>query len=832
MKRYLLSVALGTGIALSVLAVPAKRGNRTFTQSDGKQITVSLVGDERFHSFVTTDGLTVERADDNSDFYYVTPAGRTAVLAHNLGERTAEEANFLATANSELSVAKLAAARLAAEPARAKSLAHVPAKKSSQVPSKGSPRIPVLLVAYKDVKFKDGDNALSTFQSFFSEGDVSAHQYFYDQSNGKYSPQFDVYGPITLTKNRSSYGGNNSAGNDKGVGTMVGEACSGLDESIDFSKYDNDGDGECDVVIVLYAGVGEASSDVSNAVWPCQWELASSDYGKSLTLDKVKVNKFAVFNELYGDGSKVDGIGTVCHEFSHCLDLPDFYDTNYGPHFGMAHWSLLDYGCYNNDGYLPIGYSAYEKSFMGWIELQEAQENTKYTLPVFNKKSADTDVAIKVTNKANSNEYYVLENRAQQGWDTYMPTEGMLITHVTYLASAWSGNTVNDYDLQRMTPIPADNSLKLNKTSYFGTTYYDVDEDDLLGDLWPYGNATELTNTSTPAAKVNTGTYMSKPITEITRNTDGSISFWAMKADLPLLTAPTLNGAIDIEPTAFTASWDDVANSAIDGVTYTLEVTEHRDVYYELVSETDFTVKSNDWESDGYTTYSASVWRLGSSNNIGSLTSPAFTTDDTGVVTVVLNAKYYSSDGSSVKVSLLNAAGSYVDSKTVSLSDSFNDYVFVLSATAHEKYSVKIESVANKKRVELANAKIYTGDASSVVSSAAKAPAEVGDASSRTITGITGNSYTVSGLNEYGSYDFRIKAVPSDNKSYNESEWSDRQTVILATSGIENVDANTNVDAPNAVYFDLQGRQVNVNNLTPGIYVRRIGNSTSKIIVK
>lgn len=61
---------------------------------------------------------------------------------------------------------------------------------------------------------------------------------------------------------------------------------------------------------------------------------------------------------------KVEGIGTFCHEFSHCLGLPDFYDTNYNGHFGMASWSLMDSGSYNDDGYTPIGYSAYEKEFM------------------------------------------------------------------------------------------------------------------------------------------------------------------------------------------------------------------------------------------------------------------------------------------------------------------------------------------------------------------------------------------------------------------------------------------------------------------------------------
>lgn len=168
-------------------------------------------------------------------------------------------------------------------------------------------------------------NTKEDFETIYSKSAKSAKQYFVDQSRGKFSPQFDLYGIYTLSSNRATYGGNDYNGNDKGVAKMVGEACQLAEkEGINWKDYDNDGDGECDVVIVVYAGVGEAQAYgvVPNAVWPCQWQLSDAKiYGDGpgkLTLDGVGIDKFAVFNETRGSrdsGTQLDGIGTFATSF-------------------------------------------------------------------------------------------------------------------------------------------------------------------------------------------------------------------------------------------------------------------------------------------------------------------------------------------------------------------------------------------------------------------------------------------------------------------------------------------------------------------------------------
>ncbi|MDO4512261.1 MAG: M6 family metalloprotease domain-containing protein [Bacteroidales bacterium] len=502
---------------------------------------MQTLGDETYHTYVTDDGLMLRRGTDG-DFYYDTKLRIAPMLAHNADERTIDEVQFIESQGENLKFASAGAKemnrRLAARMNQA--------MKASQVPNSGRVKVPIIVVEYAD---KAISNSIQSFKSQFCDDANSARQYFVDQSNGKFDPQFDIFGVYTLSENRAFYGGNNSDGMDCGVGTMVGEACdlAQAGASINWADYDNDGDGICDVVIVVYAGVGEAqaSTTVPESVWPCQWSLTSaSSYGDgsgSRTYNGITVDKFAVFNEVRGyldTNTTLDGIGTFCHEFSHCLGLPDFYMTTYGSNYGMGSWSLMDYGCYNNGGYTPVGYSAYEKSFFGWITLETPVADTEYTLPVFNAKQAATDRAFKLVNDQNENEYFVVENRRRQGWDSYIRDEGVMITHVTYVAARWQNNSVNNYPVQLMTIMPAD-----------GVDTDETEGSDLFGEI-----NHEFTDESTPCAALNLGVttenypvgnqgHLGKPITDIYLNDDGTATFRYCDASGARITADldTLN---------------------------------------------------------------------------------------------------------------------------------------------------------------------------------------------------------------------------------------------------------------------------------------------------
>ena len=779
-------------MCMTVQAVPVKPGVRTHAQSDGTTLRVEPVGDEWFRAAVTAgEGLTVARGADG-DYYYRTAAGLTSVLAHNKEHRSASETAFVN--NTKLSVEALSQnASLTAQ--RARRVAPPRRVGSTQVPVTGSPRVPIILVQFKDKKMA---NTKADFVAQYTSGEKSAFNYFKDQSNGKYTPQYDVYGIYTLNSNRSVYGGNEDPydpdSSDKGVARMVGEAIDKAGNDIDWSLYDNDNDGEADVCVVVYAGVGEAQAYglVLDAVWPCQWSLSSGAYygdgSGTRTRNGKTIDRFAVFNELTGsddNGTQIDGVGTFCHEFSHCLGLPDFYETTYEyGYYGMGDWSLMDHGCYNDNGYTPIGYSAYEKSFMGWVTLKTPTPGTHYNLPVWNAGSADTDVAYKIVSPKTSNEYFILENRRKQGWDAYIPDEGMLIEHVSYIASRWSDNSVNNQSVQLMTIVPADNDLSS-----------DTQETDCFGEA-----NHKFTDDSTPAAALNMSNsssaygnagYLGKPVTDININSNGTVGFWFVKPDVPTLEAPVLAEATDVQSTSFTAQWQ---HNATVNSTYTLELI--KSVAPVLLLEETFAkcdaAGSQDISSSLDDVTDVAGWtgtkvfkaqgglKLGSNQYTGKLVSPVIDAGDAQKVSVKFKAK---ANGSNTNVGLTVAYGS--QSKDFTLPDNTEaEYVVVFDKEASE--SISFSTKAKRKTAVITQVQVYCGDVSQ------QCDAEP----LLSIPDITEKQYTVTGLEAGGTYSFRVKAYPVDESAASESEWSNIQTVTLTQSykrGDVNGDGNVDI---------------------------------------
>ena len=505
MKKLFFTFALAV-LALTASAVPAKPGLfRMLTLSDGTTVKAQLVGDEHGHYWLSADGRAYQQMDGMAYFSEVSIETVKAKAQARRSQANARRAKRLGT------------------PQRIGEVGNYIGKKKGII----------ILVNFSNVAFqKDNNNAL--FQRIaneknFSYGDFkgSMYDYFYAQSEGKFELTFDVVGPVTVSNTQSYYGSNDSGGYDKYPATMVIEALKLVDSKVNFADYDWDGDGKVDQVYVVYAGKGEADGGASTTIWPHEWELSSAasydDGSGAQTLDGVIIDTYACGGELNGSGN-IDGIGTMCHEFSHCLGYPDFYDTDYSGGQGMGNWDLMDGGSYNGDGYQPAGYTSYERWMAGWKEPVELTTTTQ----VANMKALqDGGEAYIVYNNGNRNEYFLLENRQFIGWDASLPGEGLLILHVDYNASAWADNTPNDTPShQRMTWIPADNEYQY--TTYQGTKYYSFEG--MANDPFPYGNVNAFNKSTTPAAKFfnkNTdGTYyLDSSIEGITQNADGTVSF-------------------------------------------------------------------------------------------------------------------------------------------------------------------------------------------------------------------------------------------------------------------------------------------------------------------
>jgi M6 family metalloprotease-like protein len=216
---------------------------------------------------------------------------------------------------------------------------------------------------------------------------------------------------------------------------------------VDFTQYDNDGDGYVDFVFVIYAGYGEADGAEENTIWPHSWNLLAA--GTKCQVDGKTVDLYACGNELDYFSNKHTGIGTFCHEFSHVLGLPDLYVTNKATHITMNEWDIMDYGSYNNEGNTPPTFSAYERFFMGWlqprlivdpenVELKDLQESNEALL------ISSNDQHNLIGNDPDPTTFYMVENRQQEGWDKHLPGHGMMLTKIQYSYSKWYQNTVNN----------------------------------------------------------------------------------------------------------------------------------------------------------------------------------------------------------------------------------------------------------------------------------------------------------------------------------------------------------------------------------------------------
>ena len=328
----------------------------------------------------------------------------------------------------------------------------------------------------------------------------SARDYFRAQSFGKFEPSFDVIGPVTLSQKRSNYGGNNSSGNDKNTSGMIKEACQkAYDMGLtDFTDYDNDGDGVVDVVYVVYAGCDEAQTGIAEAIWAKASNI-------SLTLGNgMKISRYACSGELVIDIPVVAGIGTFVHEFSHVLGLPDFYNTK-ADDFTMDSWSVMDYGMYNAEGFVPCGYTAFERYSLGWIPMYTLDEPATVTMATTEKERKGYRV---FTSEADTASFYMLETIRKEGWNRYAPANGMLISEVTYDRSTWKGNTVNAGTKHRHCIVPADNnySYKTANKHLFGNTNH------------------EFSLTSTPSSRTQFGVAMDKPLTDINYDAEEGVT--------------------------------------------------------------------------------------------------------------------------------------------------------------------------------------------------------------------------------------------------------------------------------------------------------------------
>lgn len=526
-------------VTSSLYAAKARRGATLLTLSDGSIVSAILQGDENLHYYALLDGTPLQRGDDGK-YHKVTslPASfKATTRASGIGTAT-----------------------------------------PSYFPHTGSPRALVILVQFQDVKFKSPDPVVTfnhylnaemgaslpeaNLQAYRSEEEYnnygSVKQYFHDMSDGKFIPQFDVVGPVTVSQN-SSYYGSDINGNDANNAQMISEACALVADQVDYSKYDADNDGFVDLVYVIYAGY---SQSISGNPEDCIWPKSGVDNFYQYTSEGIKVSpqrylmfngkriaRYGINNELNGKASEttgkklflLNGIGLFCHEFSHTLGFSDHYSLpgsiaeqydNQSPEY----WDLMDAGEYTDNGYRPTPYSPWEKMIMGWAEpiTLEGTQAQQATLEPYDidSKAYKIDADVKEGNNRAKGEYLLLQNIRNEGWYKSLPGYGLLVWRIDYSdldvvkLEDFPNNTAGK---PRVMIVPAD-GLVINQMNCGEKGKYTWDEYDasLANDPFPAYNIGEGGSdiNSLTEVQFNWSTMTSRPLYNIVKHEDtGLVTF-------------------------------------------------------------------------------------------------------------------------------------------------------------------------------------------------------------------------------------------------------------------------------------------------------------------
>lgn len=841
MKRILLYILLMACYA-QLYAVPAHPRPAVAKQKDGTTIQVMQVGDEFAHYYVTLDGVPLMKCADNSFYYAMVGADNELVasawLAHAQTLRTTSEQNFVrkhALAAQQVARQTWGEQNRRANGQRCKKAA---SKRAFGHPTnyKGDKKGLVILVNFADVKMHattahaDFNNMFNQVGYAYDNAIGSVHDYFYSQSYGQFNLTFDVVGPVTLNKSYSYYGSNSSSGNDLHADEMVVEACKMVANQVNFADYDWDKDGEVDQVYLIYAGYGEnyGNSD-PNTIWPHESHLEYTK--KAFAINGTGINVYACSAELVGTKSsasvRYNGIGVACHEFSHCLGLPDFYDTSKRGGTGLSGWDLMASGSYSGPtgcGEVPTGYSAYERSFAGWLTLEEINAPTIINnMPALN----DAPTAYVLYNDAHRQEYFILENRQARGWFSYVDKttncHGLLITHVDYSDLAWEGNSVNTQpNHQRMAVVRAVDGDEYRKYTFpgeEGVTAFTHNTHAKWGGTLFHANR-------------DGGYSLNKPITHISE-AEGLLSFYVMGGRL--LDVPQLLPAKDVTRNEFTVCWEPVTEAEA----YDVEVTDVHKAsqpnrhlllhekfnYFRSNSETlgafaDLSADINKyvgcggWEAQLLFAASTGI-KLGTTTVAGSLTTPNLLPSDT-CVTVCLTAASVGKLGAKLKVSAQanNELGAIVNQ---TLNSDHQGLMLHLPCEALQNLRVNFTS---NKPILIDSLTLYDGyftadDLKNSVTDASKAIV--------LYTNVTDTTLPLSQLTG-SEYAYRVRAYNEDFMS----PWSNYQYVTLpnTSSAINEVfDGNDHT----VEYYTLSGKRVS-RPLSSGIYLMRRGCEVMKII--
>jgi M6 family metalloprotease-like protein len=531
-----LCIALITACMLPGTIAHAQRSNCasypeqiTLTQPDGSKLQAYMRGSEMLHYFETTDGYTVLQNPSHAGAYEFAKLDEKGdLVASGIKADGSFRKNMPAEKGISYSAKQVADARKAFY-AKAQPL-HFSKSANGQFPSKGTKKLLVVLMQFKD------EPAVFMRQSFVdlltqdgynvNNGTGSFREFYADNSFGQFDLDITVVGWYTASRNKLEYGQKDLQGNynpsyNSNVQELVGQAVDSakITGGVDFSQYDNNGDGELDGLVIFHSGYG-AEQGRNGYIWSHRWSLWG---GSDRYYDGVHISNYCInpAKRDFGNGLTQVRIGVVTHEFGHILGLPDLYDTDNNSE-GAGNWCLMAGGPWMNSERTPCQMNAWCKSELGWLTPTVISGKGQHSIG----NSTDNNIAYRI-NTPDPMEYFLLENRQLKRWDRFLAGKGLAIWHINLNRadnfSMFGSNDVNtDTSMYGVGIKQADGLRHLERRINRGDG----------GDLFPGSSGnTSFTPVSNPSSllhatnvngeRMNSNVY----ITEITQDIDSSMVF-------------------------------------------------------------------------------------------------------------------------------------------------------------------------------------------------------------------------------------------------------------------------------------------------------------------
>lgn len=405
-----------------------------FQQENGSDVELVVFGDEFYARYETKDGYTVVYDPDPGLYCYaLLLGGRFASSGIPISKNPPPEIRRGLREAETIRNEKFAQRYTALRPPKPDAASNIArgfgannGLLEGRRVSEGHIRGLTVLVEFADlsssVTAADVEEMLNAPNYRENGNFCSVREYFHLMSNGKLDYSNQVVGPIKLSQNRRYYIRNLLC--QEALDKVVNEL------GVDLSQFDSCGEGIVDAVSFMYAG----RTVYEGELWPHNFEL-------NLNYKGIKVHYYTI--QSLGR-TRVDlSIGTFCHESGHLLcRFPDLYDYgnrdgDFEKSSGLGLYCLMSSGNHLNNGHTPAPICAYLRDLVGWCD-HEIRLNSP---GVYEVKQGDYGTIMKYETYQ-PNEYFIIENRTQQGLDTYLPDSGLAVYHCDTLGSnEWQGGT-------------------------------------------------------------------------------------------------------------------------------------------------------------------------------------------------------------------------------------------------------------------------------------------------------------------------------------------------------------------------------------------------------